>query len=430
MPSTPPPWPAWWKYLVIGTLVMGQQFPAQLMAFGLPTIFRANGLPLDQMWVFQLATLPWWFKWLIAPTVDRYGSERVGRRRSWILPCTLLGAACYASLALIQPTLAWLWVAFGILFAKTLVMATQDVAVDGYTIDLLDRNEATRGSAVIAACEAVTYIAGYSGLLVVYDHYGWVPTMLAAAVLLLLFSLPALFTREPARPPSAVSPSLKTYLRRRDTPWVLGVLFAVFFGTGLMLRLEGAMLVDAGLSITQIGLLTGLVASTGSLVGSAITLWVVRRVGMQRAAVWGSWFTAAGFLTYFPVVQKLGWSMPAMAALFFTGGLLFSVFAVIYNGSRFAWSSKSQGGTDYSVQSALRQFSVSLAGAAGGQFAASFGWTWTLWLAIVMVLGCGLLYSRCLAHVDALVAEREAQNDAAAVAASPPSITLAQGVPS
>lgn len=401
------PWPSWWKYLVIGSMVMGQQFPGQLMAFGLPAIFRANGLPLENMWVFQLATVPWWFKWMIGPFVDGHGSERFGRRRSWIVPCTLVGAATYASLALIEPKLTWLWVAFGLLFLKTLAMATQDVAVDGYTVELLDGDHSTRGAAVVSACQSLTYIAGYSGLLLVYDRYGWAPTMILSAVLLLAFSVPAMLTREPRRPPPAVKPSLRAYIRRRDTPWVLGILFAVFFGTGLMIRIEGVMLVDAGLTMTQIGLLSGLVAACGSLVGSAVTLWVVARIGLQRAALWGSVLTAAAFLTYYPVVQKLQLSTLALVALFFIGGLLFSIFYVIYNGSRFAWASKSQGGTDYSVQSALREFSVSMAGLVGAQFAAAFGWNWTLLLAAAMVLVCGVIYSRCMPHVDSLVAARE-----------------------
>ena len=430
------PAPSWWRFVVIGTLAMGQQFPAQLMAFGLPAIFRANGLALDQLWVLSAASVPWWFKWAIAPWVDATGSARFGRRRSWIVPCTLVGALTYGTLGYLQPTLAWLWVVFAVLFAKTLVMAAQDVAVDAYAVDLLERHETTRGAAVVSACESLTYIVGYAGLLLVYDRFGWSATMALASALLLLFSAPAMFTREPARAAlrPAPAPSLLRYLRRRDTPWVLGVLFPLFFAVGFIARIEGALLVDAGLTLTQIGLLSGVVASTGSLLGSVLAAAACERFGRRRVAAAGTVLVALALGAYLPMLGGSAATLAQRVPLFLAIGMLMAVLPVVFNGSRFGWSSKAQAGTDYSVQSALNQFAASLAGAAGGFVAAQLGWHALLAVSATLFLAAGSAYAALLPRIDALVRERDAAEAAEAAgvtAATPPAAPdrIRPGVP-
>ena len=68
-------------------------------------MFRRQGLPLDMFWLLALPNYPNSFRWLISIAVDNFGNERFGYRKSWILPCTLVGALAYSVVAFIPPSL-------------------------------------------------------------------------------------------------------------------------------------------------------------------------------------------------------------------------------------------------------------------------------------------------------------------------------------
>ena len=70
---------------------------------------------------------PWMAKALWAPLVDRYGSARFGRRKSWIVPmqAALAAGALLAARTDDMVTLA------ALILVMNLCAATQDIAVDG-----------------------------------------------------------------------------------------------------------------------------------------------------------------------------------------------------------------------------------------------------------------------------------------------------------
>ena len=67
----------------------------------------------------------------MALVVDNYGSDRLGRRKSWIIPCTAIGALSYALLALFPPSLVSLHIIVGILIFKSFVMADIPGIIEG-----------------------------------------------------------------------------------------------------------------------------------------------------------------------------------------------------------------------------------------------------------------------------------------------------------
>jgi MFS family permease len=138
-----------WRFAAILGLQMGQVFPAAFFGLILTAIYREKGLSLDMFWVFTLPAVPNWLRPLWAPVVDRIGSDRFGRRKSWILPCTTLGALAYLAVGFFEPELAHLWFIIGLLTLKSVVMATQDIAVDAYTVEHLSDRERAAGAGVL-----------------------------------------------------------------------------------------------------------------------------------------------------------------------------------------------------------------------------------------------------------------------------------------
>ena len=74
---------------ILWTLYFVQGLPFGFQATALPVYLRSAGMTLAGVGLATALALPWSLKILWAPLVDRYGSARFGRRRSWILPLQL-----------------------------------------------------------------------------------------------------------------------------------------------------------------------------------------------------------------------------------------------------------------------------------------------------------------------------------------------------
>ncbi len=94
--------------------------------------------------VTALSTLPWTFKWVWGPIIDRWGVPSMGRRRPWILvsqlgmTLSILVMAFVPDPALHLPLIGWL------VFGHNIFNSLQDVSVDALAVDLLRESERGR----------------------------------------------------------------------------------------------------------------------------------------------------------------------------------------------------------------------------------------------------------------------------------------------
>lgn len=402
------------KLASLGALHMAQYFPAAFAGIALPAIFRSEGLPLEMFWLLALPGIPRWFKWLIALLVDNYGSARFGYRKSWILPCTLIGALLYFSLSFLTPSIATVHLIVGVLLLKSLVMAAQDIAVDGFASESLTGVDRTVGTSIIIFMAYLGSVIG-GGLMSAVETIGWSLTMTVASGMLIAAALPAILRPEP--PPPAASrerrergerPDLVKALKRRDSRYILPFVFVFGFGNTFFATLLSVFLIDKGLSLTEIGIILPIAAFIGTGSGALLTPFFVSRIGLRGAAVIGlltlpveglvfAWFAASDTL---PPPYLM---IPVLAVLNFTT----SIYSFAVNNSRFRWSSKAQAATDFSMQSSFWNFGVWAAGTVAGFVAAGVGWTWFFVIvAIVGVVSAGT-YVCMFNRVERLVVERE-----------------------
>jgi MFS transporter, PAT family, beta-lactamase induction signal transducer AmpG len=126
------------KLFWVALLYFSEGLPLGVFYDIFPVYFRQQGVNLADIGLLSLLGLAWTVKFLWAPAVDW-----ARRHRWWIaaanagMACVMwwFGAAAAAGAGAIGP---WVWVAIGIF---TVLSATNDIATDGYTIELLDRRE-------------------------------------------------------------------------------------------------------------------------------------------------------------------------------------------------------------------------------------------------------------------------------------------------
>lgn len=383
----------WGKLTLIGLMYMAQTFPSGFVSSFIPSIFRQQGLDLSHFWVFSLPLIPYWLRWAIAPAVDTYWLRSLGRRRSWMIPCTIVAVAAYASLALVQPTLGMLNVILAILLVKSIFTATQEVAIDAYVVDNVRADERPKAAALNTAFEAGGQMIALVALGIIVEKFGWRIAAVTAALLMFLFLLPTFLRREPPVPDDIASAlkarrpglagafaPLARFLTRRDTWLLIPVLLMGGLYTGALFPMLGPFLVDQGFGLSQVGLIVGVTLALATVAGATLAASLAGRVGSRRllgalallaipAAAPAAWMATTG-ATFSPA-----WTI----AILMLPTLVTATFYVLFVSLRLSFASTLQSGTDYATGAAVSRIGQTAAGALGGPLAAWIGWNGYFW---------------------------------------------------
>lgn len=384
------------KLGLLASLYFAQGLPFGFFTQALPVILREQGVSLAAIGFTAILALPWALKFLWAPYVDRYGSERFGRRRSWILPLQALGVLLLLVLAHFPPErgLAALLVAVAL---TNLVAATQDIATDGLAVDLLEPSERGYGNGVQVAGYRAGMIVGGGLILALLDLLGWRLACRLLALGLLLSSLPLLIGGEP-RPrdtPQAQPqlPSLWGTLRRPGfASWL--VLLTVFkLGDALGGGMLRPFLVDLGHSKTEIGWLLGIGGFTTGLLGALAGGAGVSLLGRKRALLAFGLLQATGMGVYvFAALLKPGlWPLAFLVGYeHFVGGM---ATAALFTLMMDACDPKAAA-TDYTLQACVVVLATGGASGLSGVFAEQLGYAGLFGLAAVLAVAGTLIFVR------------------------------------
>ncbi len=354
----------------LAALSFASGFPFGLVNETLPVYLRTHGSGLVEIGLISAVSFPWTFKFIWAPLVDR-----IGTRRRWIVAC--LGGLTLLTLVLgtmeLSELARWFWL---ILVLMVTLSATQDIAIDAYTIEATTTRELGVANSVrIAAYRVAMFTAG--GLLIwLAGRHGWPASFLTGATLIGALTVAALFIPEPKRTVAAaisIWEPLRALLARPGI-WAV-VLFALLFKIDIyaMEPMTRPFWVDRGFTLEEIGaiLTPGRIIATvsGAVLGGVLTT----RVGIFR----GLWT-----LGIVQALSSLGYAavatVPASKALII-GAALFENFAHGLGTAAFlaflmSVCERRYAATQFAVLSALLALSRTLAGGASGVLAEDLGY--------------------------------------------------------
>ncbi len=164
------------KLGVIALLYFIQGSPAAILWEVLPVYFRINGVSLRAIGGLRLLELPYSLKVFWSPLVHRYGDRRV-----WMLACMLGIAGVLVALPWVDVAGVGLIVLFLIL-ALTTLSATQDVAIDSYSVGLVRREEEGSANGVRASAYRVALVLAGGGIVFLAAVLEWNALFYLAAV--------------------------------------------------------------------------------------------------------------------------------------------------------------------------------------------------------------------------------------------------------
>jgi PAT family beta-lactamase induction signal transducer AmpG len=188
---------------MLATLALGFScgLPFFLVFDTLSAWLRGEGLSLERIAFFSLATLPYAFKFLWAPLLDRTAVPGVtillGHRRSWMLVCQGFVIAGLALITLADPVTS-LGVIAAVAVMSGFAAASQDIVVDAWRIEVSAETEQGATAAAHAwGYRGAMVIAGALPLLMA-DAFGWTVAYVAMALLMTIGVIGALLApREP-----------------------------------------------------------------------------------------------------------------------------------------------------------------------------------------------------------------------------------------
>jgi PAT family beta-lactamase induction signal transducer AmpG len=263
----------------LGGLSFASGLPYFFFNETIPLWLAQEGMSLAGIGLATGASMPWVLKFLWAPVVDRLGS-----RRTWIRACLVLLAAVTVLLAGADPEHHG--VALGaLLLIYVTLSATQDIAIDAYTIETTSGRELGVANSVrIAAYRGASFIS--SALLVwVAARRGWDGAFLAGAGITGALAAASFLLPETARgaqhTESLTEPIFA--MLRRPGIWAV-ILFALTFKLDIsaMDPMTKPFWLDRGLTLDQIAALTtGRLIAT--LAGAALGGLLATRIGLFRA---------------------------------------------------------------------------------------------------------------------------------------------------
>ncbi len=387
------------KLTLLTSLYLSQGLPYGFFSQVLPVIMREDKASLPEIGLTSLLALPWMLKFLWAPFVDRYGSERHGAKRVWILALQFVAIALFLVLAALGNLAGIALLAVGYLLA-CLISATQDIATDGLAVRLLLPHERGLGNGLQVAGYRLGMILGGGAMLVLLALTSRSLTFLAMALVLAVATLPILKYREPRQELiEGERPSLASafhFLRRPGIPLFLFAIGFYKFGDAMTTQMLRPFLVDAGLSKTAIGSFNAL-GSAGGLIGALIGGWSVYYLGRYRAIVAFGLIQTFGVLAYYAIGAGwlgISWVFPIGVIEHLTGGMataaLFTAMMDVCDGPTAA--------TDYTVQACVVVITTGIAQALSGFTAQYFGYQGNYLLSAGLCLLGALVFSWAYGH--------------------------------
>ena len=355
--------------------------PLYLLIQLVPAWLRAADVSLAEIGLFALVGLPYTWKFLWAPLMDRIALP-LGRRRGWMLVAQIGLVLSIGALGYIDPLHETALVA---VFASVIAFlsATQDVAIDAYRREILPDEELGIGNAIHVQAYRIASLVPGSLSLILADLLPWVWVFWITAafmgvgmVLSLSVTEPENFSPQPKTFRESLIKPFSEYFQRvgwRTAALALFFMVAYKLGDNMATALATPFYLDLGFSMTEIGLVAKHAALWPAIAGGLLGGVFMLRLGINRALwVFGlvQMISILGFAWLASVGPAL-WLLAVVIAFEYLGvGLGTAAFTAFIARE----SSKAFAATQFALFTALAALPRSLANAVTGFIVEETGW--------------------------------------------------------
>jgi PAT family beta-lactamase induction signal transducer AmpG len=366
-----------------------------------PVWLSEGGVSLVEIGLFSLVGIPYTWKFLWAPMMDRWVPPFLGRRRGWMLITQVALLFSIGVLGMYEPAQStWLiaWLAVAVAFFS----ASQDVVLDAYRREILPDEELGMGNAIHVQAYRVSSLIPGSLALILADSLPWSSVFWITAGFMSVGVMMTLMVSESKveLPPrsgfrEALIAPFSEYLGRRG--WsgvilVLGFMFLYKIGDNMATALSMPFYLEVGFSKTEIGLVAKHAALWPSIVGGLLGGLFMVRMGINRA-LWVFGVVQVASILGFAVLASAGpelWLLAMVIGFEYLGvGMGTAAFTAFIARE----TSKTYAATQFALFTALAAVPRTLANASTGMIVEQIGWVdFFLFCTLLALPGMLLLY--------------------------------------
>ena len=266
--------------------------PLYLLINLLPAWLRTEGVDLKTIGFFALIQLPYTWKFLWSPLLDRYALPLLGRRRGWMLVTQIVLLAAIPAFGALHPAVD-IWAVVALSTIVAFFSASQDIVLDAYRREILPDPELGLGTSIHVNAYRVSSLVPGALALILADRIPWSGVYLVTALFMLPGIAMTLAVREPrlvrGQPRTlreAVVEPFHEFITRNGWREALTVLLFIFLyklGDSMATALATPFYLDMGFTKTDIGIIAKNAGLWASVVGGLLGgLWMVK-IGINRA---------------------------------------------------------------------------------------------------------------------------------------------------
>lgn len=185
------------RYTTFIALYFAQGIPEGMLTFGIPAWMAMNGKSPGEIASFVIvAVLPWSFKFIVAPLMDRYTYLPMGRKRPWVLLGQIGLVISCVHMAYVPNPLNNLNELMMAAFFVSFFGAFQDVATDGMAIDIIPIDQQAKANGLMWGSKTVGMSVSLALGSWILTQYNFTAAMLTMAVIISFTFLMPLFLTE------------------------------------------------------------------------------------------------------------------------------------------------------------------------------------------------------------------------------------------
>jgi len=185
------------RVITLSALYVAQGVPWGFITVTMVTFLAAEGADAgDLAYLLTLGTLPWSFKFLWGPIIDRFQIPELGRRRPWILIAQTGMIALLITMLMVPDLTDNISLLGALFFVYNVFTALQDVSTDALAVDVLQSHEFERVNSYMFTAKSLGGVIGGAGLGTIIGTVGIKGAFLIQIPILVLIMMVPLFMRE------------------------------------------------------------------------------------------------------------------------------------------------------------------------------------------------------------------------------------------
>jgi PAT family beta-lactamase induction signal transducer AmpG len=286
-----------------------------------PAWLRSEGVGLKEIGFFALVGIPYTWKFIWSPLMDRYTPSALGRRRGWMLITQLLMLASIGFLGYLDPKTQLSEIAT-LCAITAFLSASLDISIDAFRREILPDKELGLGNSIHVTTYRIAGLVPGSLSLILADHYAWdavfiiTAAFLSIGILMTLFSdEPKINSHKPATLKAAIIEPFQEFFGRhgvRSALWILSFMFLYKLGDSMATALSTPFYLDLGFTKTEIGLVAKHAALWPAIIGGIIGGIIMLRIGINKA-LWLFGCVQIVSILGFALLAEIGYNLWVLA---------------------------------------------------------------------------------------------------------------------